>query len=519
MRYTSYRPQGYEGKADAKLPVVVKNLRRRLSEAQRSFAHDTLRLEREGLEELAGILVDFALDVHHRLGMWQSYESYNLEWFRTPLPMTVDRGVLLLDGIQLDRIRHLLWIVYPQLKPDLFITPSHQDLERVARVALSSLNERIPALPEDLGLEAFLATPNDRGWDVKKKLVWLGTRSYLFRLPFAHYLAEKLSGGRDTPEIEHVDDFVCMQCTRWSGLGAIDILAGTLDLSDERRRELRSWYERHRSAYQILSADKQGLEALNVVNDERYYVRMDVDRQIFGKGQLIYGSLVPWDGEWYWSGTQRRFNRSSPETIEEFKEDIVRTASKVVCRYWRQYEQRVRERMKAIHADCLAYYGRDLITYPDGLTMAADWQKEMAQHLASKPAEHVEEALARQAITDGKPKMPIPPELLDCTDGVAVFLNPDEGKEIMQGFDFIESGLRRRGRNLTEDEEQAIRGFVQAEETCPAFVRTAAAEHGADSISQAYLLRDVDSDFALDYLLRCYKGHFYRKRYPAISLV
>ena len=519
MRYTNYRPKGYEGKADAKLPVVVKNLRRLLSETQRSFAYDTLRLGRGGLEELAGILVDFALDVHNRLGIWRSYESYNLEWFKTPLPMTVDRGVLLLDGIQLDRIRHLLWVVYPELKPDILVTPSHQDLQRVAQVALNFLNERIPALPEDLGLKAYLATPNDRGWDVKKKLVWLGTKSYLFRLPYLHYMGEEVDESADIPEIDRTDEFVSMICTRWSGLGAIDVLAATLDLSDERRRELRTWYERHWSAYQILSADKRGLEALNVVNDERYYVRMDIAKQPFKKGELVFSSLVPWDGEWYWSGTQRLVGRSTPEAIEDFKKDIVRTAPQVVCRYWGQYEEQVRDHMKETHAAWLAYHGRDLTTYPDGLAMAADWQKEMREHLASKPAEDVEEVLTSHGITDGKPKMPVPPELLDCADGIAVFLNPVEGKEIMPGFNLIESGLRRRGKNLTEDELHAIRGFIEADAISPTFVRAAAAEHGANSIREAYFLRDVDSDFALDYLLRCYKGHFYRKRYPAISLV
>ncbi len=70
----------------------------------------------------------------------------------------------------------------------------------------------------------------------------------MFRTLFARYMDEQPPGGS---EIAHTDDFVCQECTRWSGLGAIDILAGVLDISDDDRKDLRSWYERHASFYRL----------------------------------------------------------------------------------------------------------------------------------------------------------------------------------------------------------------------------------------------------------------------------
>jgi hypothetical protein len=35
--------------------------------------------------------------------------------------------------------------------------------------------------PKDSGVARFLQTPNRRGWDIKRKLVWAGQHSYLFR--------------------------------------------------------------------------------------------------------------------------------------------------------------------------------------------------------------------------------------------------------------------------------------------------------------------------------------------------
>ena len=65
-----------------------RKLRRTLTEAQRGFAYDTLRLPSKALGELAGILVDFAEDLHDGTGIWAAYERYNAEFFGTALPLT-----------------------------------------------------------------------------------------------------------------------------------------------------------------------------------------------------------------------------------------------------------------------------------------------------------------------------------------------------------------------------------------------------------------------------------------------
>ena len=88
MTYSSHRPKGFEGQGDSHLPRIVKKLRRRLSETQGDFAHDTLRLPSGALGDLAGILVDFAEDLHGGTGIWAAYERYNVEFFGTALPLT-----------------------------------------------------------------------------------------------------------------------------------------------------------------------------------------------------------------------------------------------------------------------------------------------------------------------------------------------------------------------------------------------------------------------------------------------
>lgn len=312
---------------------------------------------------------------------------------------------------------------------------------------------------------------------------------------------------------------MCSQCTRWSGLGATDILARVLDIGEGDRDALRGWYERHTAPYKILAASWETLRALNTVSGEEYVVRMNMDNSPFKVGQLVYGSLVPWRGEWYWSGGQRAYDNASQAVIDHAKSHMLRHNSLVVCRYWKDYERLVRERAAELHLAMMKYHGNDLTVYPDGLSMVADWQKEMRKQWESKPAEQVKEAIEQHGLKDGRPNMQLPEHLLKATGGIGMFLNPEEGVELMTSFDLLLAGLRRQPERLSDDQCEVIRGFITSKAVSPAFVKRVVQEHGGESIKAAFLFPKDSPGYWLDYLLRCHKGHFFRRRYPTLSVI
>lgn len=517
MTHSTYRPKEHQGRGDQHLPKVAKELRQALSRIQNDLAYDTLRLPAGALTELAGILVSFAEDFHNDIGIWAAYERYNIELFGTPLPLTTSTSSdTISSGLHPDRFRHLLWVLYPTFIDGLTLSPTHQDLEEMADFSSAFLINAFKAIPKDSGVKRFLQTPNDHGWDVKRKLVWLGTRSYMFRAFFSNYLAEEAD---DSGDIGHTDDFICQECTPWSGLGAIDVLAGALDITDDDRRNLRRWYERHAAFYQLLSVSNETLQVLNVINDQPYTIRINMDKHPFKPGQLIFGSLVPWRGEWYWSGEQQLWGDASELDVDDLKQTMRRENSKIVCRYSKEYEAQVRRHASDFHETMMAFYGKDLVLYPDGLSMAADWQKELRGQWESKPQEQVKQVIEEHGLKKGRPEMKIPKDLLKHRNGIGVFINPDEGKEIMQDFNSIVAGLKRRGESLTEDEQNAIRGFFEADAVSPRFVRRMLEEYGDEPVRAVFLLKGDMPDYWLDYLLRSRKGHFYRKRYPSVSVI
>jgi hypothetical protein len=167
----------------------------------------------------------------------------------------------------------------------------------------------------------------------------------------------------------------------------------------------------------------------------------------------------------------------------------------------------------------LAYQGKDLVVYPDGLSMAADWQKEIRSQWESRPQEEVQKVIKRHGLKENRPEIKLPQDLLDEKDGIGVFLNPDEGKEIMTGFTSLIKGLTKKGEGLAEEEEEVIRGCIDADAISPRFVHRVLDEYGDESVKAALLLKGDLPGYWLDYLLRSRKGHFYRKRYPCLAVV
>jgi hypothetical protein len=133
--------------------------------------------------------------------------------------------------------------------------------------------------------------------------------------------------------------------------------------------------------------------------------------------------------------------------------------------------------------------------------------------------EHVARIMEERGLKHPRPPMKLPPEFLNHDQGIGAFSNPDEGVEFMLGFDHLLSGFRKKGRGMTEDELHAVRELMVSAAASPAFVRRLAAEHGAESVGETFLVRDFPADWSLEVLLRRHKGHFYRRRYPSLSLL
>lgn len=350
---------------------------------------------------------------------------------------------------------------------------------------------------------------------MKRKLVWLGQDSYLFRLHCASYIREH-GGKADVPTI---DDFLCQETTSWSGLGVIDILAATLDITEEQCRDLRRWYERHTGYFRVLSVHEPQMDVQNLLNEQSYIIRAEHLDDNFHVDQLVFGSVVPWEGEWYWSGMQYSYDDVPDEEIQQIKQDFSQRCPHIIYRYCDELAETARDMTRKDYQEFVSYFGDDLVPFPDGYTMAAAMQKLYEQRFKTAPTEAVEAFLKKHHLAKPSPNMSYPPELLESKKGIGLYFYPSEGIEIMNRFDDVMNGLKKRGRGLTEEEWESIKGVMRSEAICPQFMRKLIQEYGDESIASTFFIRNISNKVYLEYLFRRYKGHFYRNRYPSLSIV
>jgi hypothetical protein len=398
--FASNRPPGTPGRLDQQLRGLPHQLRGVLAETQAMFIFPACRLDDAMLDELAVALVEFAEDIHAGAGFWEALENYQRGFFGTTLPPFLGAGEPLAGKFDPRRVRHFLHILWRQLKPDHLLAPDHRDLVQIAETASEFLTAAFRGLPKDSGVARFLRTPNVRGWEVKRKLVWAGQHSYLFRHQCARYLSEC---GTEARDIETLDDFICQHCTDWCGLGVIDLVAGALDLPEPDRATLRTWYERHNAAYRVVAIAKRGavaetMEVLNVVNEQSYCIRLEMEKCPFAVGQIVIGSLVPWRGEWYWSGGQRMWQKAGAVTLAVLKKEYLEKQSSIAYRYCPDLAQKARDLVREHHLQFVAHHGDDLIAFPDGLSLAAGEQARMRTLFAERTEATVADVMKRHGL-------------------------------------------------------------------------------------------------------------------------
>jgi hypothetical protein len=516
--FYSNRPSGFTGNNAKQVLQLIDDLCMQLVKEMRQLKFNTIKLTGNDLNELACQIIEFVEDIYCGTGLWQSYEKYNKEYFGIPLPPFFPPEENINNGnvITFERIRHFLFLFYEEMIPELTLSPYHQDMEYLSKAVLRFLEQNSERIPRDSVIREFLSQPVREAGDVKKKLIWLGTHSCLFRLSFRNYVKE--NGNKIS--ISLIDDFICQANTRLSGLGVIDIMAKTLNITDKQRNELRGWYERYLAIYKIAVKSDNMLKLQNVINGAKYEVNAGDYVSSFKAGEIVFGSLIRWDNVWYWSGEQQLFGVIPGRHLEEMRNDFLKKTGTTVYRYDKKNLAKAKKRVKEHRKDFVKHFGADFVIFADGLEMASAMQKkERLKYESEMSKSKLNKFKKKHNLKNTGPDFSYPEQLLESVNGLGVFFNPNEGLEIALNFNDVLSGFKKRGDNLDENEMEAIRLFIQAKAISPEFVKRMIREYGADSIIASFLVRNCNKKIVVEYLLRKHKGHFYRNRYPAISFV
>jgi len=511
-QFEQFRPKEFTGSGDKYLFPLISELSNVISRLENKYYYDTLKFDKNQNFIMANLLIELAEDLHNDIGLWKSIEHYNKALFNTPLPLFVDEDIEITECFDKNRIKFFVYNIFEEFDEDVLLSPHHKDLEIFASGVSLFLKDKFNSVPKESGVKLFLHQKDEYGWDFKRKLVWMGLNSYLFRYSCYSYAAKNNAGKM---EIETIDDFICQENTIWSGLGVIDIMAKALDLPDKMQQDVRSWYERLASFYKVISLKVDILEVENIINEQKYKVQIFREDNAFKIGHIVFGGLVPYGDYYYWSGVQRSLGKVDAKTIKKKKNDFIQKYSRIVYRYHKKLLTKAQETIKVHYEDFRNYFNTDLMYFKDGLSMAAAIQKNSKQKYDALSKEDLALTMKKHNLKNPFPNMNFSNNLLDAEDGLGVFFNQTEGMEIMMGFDDVINGFRKKGTNLNNDEKTIIQEFIFSSAISPNFVNRMIADYGDKSIASSFGINmDVNST---SFLLHRYKGHFFRNRYPEIS--
>lgn len=256
-------------------------------------------------------------------------------------------------------------------------------------------------------------------------------------------------------------------------MGALELLTERLGLPAAERTELLGWHARHVALYRIdTMAVKDGvfmtMNLHNLINEQPYRARIEMSRARlpFQNGNMVFGGLVPWRGEWYWSGSQQRWTEV-PDDFPRIKREFFQRSALITYRYCPERAAKARRIPEEHHLDFVRFHGANPAVFPDGLALAAAEQRRMRDYIRSRTGRD-------DASTPG-----FPPEAADWRHGVAVFSQPGEGQEIMHEFDVLVRALQSDESRLSDDQANVLQGFVESTAISPAFVRRVIAQHGS----------------------------------------
>ena len=506
------------------------------------------------------VCLDLALMAEDLLSggfLWRIIEDNNTRLLGSPLPLVVpfagaggvgaagtaralpapDSGEAALDA---RRFQFFLFTVFSYWVPSMHAFPDDEvfvDLaERAARFFRRLRGRAVSS-------EAFLMEPDNvpdaiDGAGVKRKLVWLGCESYLSDAAFRNYMARQTS--EDTLDVAVMDDFLCQECTRWSGLGALEILADALRLDGQDRADLLGWDKRHAAVFRVESMAEFAhpgapdvpavlLALTNTVNRQRYETPMFMmtpSECPFKAGMFIFGMLARWRGVWRWTGAQEALPMKFDAAA--FRREFILTKPGVAYRYCPDLLAKARESEAREREFFLRFYGNELVLHPDGLAMAAGEQRRMREACEARAAElgvNAAKALKKHGNASGRTNMPLPEDLLGSKRPVALFYAAGVGVEMAETFDAVLSGLRKTAFvEMSDEERDAVSGFVESNRLSPEFVRRVARDEGSDGIVGFYCgdARGFDAatkQKVVEYLLRRYKGERFRGRFPNVSVM
>jgi hypothetical protein len=485
---------------------------------QKKFEHQTLKLKSDEAMELAWRIAGYLEDVVNQIGIFKALTTKNREIFGTPIPLFVkDPEHFSPDNISKQAVTYLVWDCLTEVREDLILSPTHIDLQTIAGEIYGYLKKRVKNTPPSSKVKDFVTlSGNKDGGFIKKRLVWLGMASYLFRFSASNYLADK------EKNVSTVEDFLMQKTTKLSGFTPLDIFVEMADLDEESKKELQKWEEPYMALYHVEDQTGDYWTVKNLINKKDYKVWRDYGASKTAdpikKGIFCLGGIVPWKKEWRWSGEQVIYTSLAPENISQIIKVLKHEYPKMIYRYCEESRKKAFEYVKDEYDFFISYFKTNPVTFDSGYTMRDQVNQYQQAFNQLKLKKIPKEEKKKYNLEDGGPQLDFPEPLLESPD-TAAFYVADKGMSFLTGFQEFLRALGKKGQDLTKDDEEVIYGYVMEPGIPHQLFHHLKNDYSFESVKCAFRVNEWNEERDLEFLLRCCKGQQYKEKFPDIKLV
>lgn len=484
---------------------------------QKKFVDQTLVLNSDDAMNLVWRIAGYLEDVVNQIGIFKAVTAKNQEIFGTPIPLFVrDTEHFSPDIVNKQATAYLVWDFFTETREDLIFSPTHDDLQTIAGEIYGYIKKQVKNVPRSSKLKNFITlTGKKDGGFIKRRLIWLGLDSYLFRFAAINYMTG------EEKRISTVEDFLMQMNTKLSGFTPLDIFVRMVDLEQESKEELQKWEEPYIALYYVEDETREYWTVKNMVNKEDYRVWKDYGTSETAdpikKGIFCLGGIVPWQKEWRWSGEQAILHSLDSDKITEIINILKINSPHMIYRYCKKLRKKACEQAKAEYEFFISHFKTNLITFNSGFTMRECLKKYYQAFNKLKLEKMSEEEKKKYNLKDGIPPMDWPEFLLESAD-TATFYVAGKGMDFLTGFQGFLKALDKKGLNLTEDDQEAIYGYVTDTVIPYQLFHHLKKDYSFESVKCAFLIEEWNEKVDLEFLLRCYKGKQYKKKSPNITL-
>jgi hypothetical protein len=485
---------------------------------QKKFVHQTLVLKADEAMELAWRIAGYLEDVVNQIGIFKALTTKNREIFGTPIPLFIKNpGHFSPDTINKKALTYLVWDFFTGTRENLILSPTHDDLQTIAEEIYGYLKKQVKNVPRGSKIKEFITlSGNKDGGFVKRRLIWLGLDSYLFRFSAKNYLTGK------EKRTSTVEDFLMQMNTKLSGFTPLDIFVEMAALDEESKKELQKWEEPYMALYYVENETSDSWTVKNLINKKDYKVWKDYGApetaDPIKKGIFCLGGIVPWQKEWRWSGEQMIYPSLAPEKISQIIKIFENESPKMIYRYCEESRKKVFEYEENEHDFFISHFKTNPVTFNSGHTMR-DRLKQYHQVFNKLKLKKIpKEKKKKYNLEYGAPQIDLPEPLLESPD-TAIFYVAGKGMNFLTDFREFLNALDKKGQDLTKDDEEVIYGYVKDPAISHQLFHYLKKDYSFESVKCAFRIKEWNEERDLEFLLRCYKGQQYKEKFPDIKLV